>query len=210
MVVKSIGLAALFGAAMLAAGAANATAVTYSDKTAWTTAAGGPITSTTTDGRTVDTFQSTITLGDGTLLDAGSDLFTIRKVPESWATWSGDYKGIVYDANVGSSLTFTLSGLSAFGLEMEPNSTSGALFDITLELDDGSTLTQGVSGDGGALFFGWVGEGITSFTISSSDEFAFGNIVSARAQSTPEPLTLALFGAGLAGIGAIRRRKALA
>lgn len=207
MFLRSASLAVVFGAAMLATATANATVLTYTDQATWAAAAGGPVTNTTTDSNGDSAILSSIQLDDGTTLDTNGDLVVVRIVPTSWATWSGGYTGFVYDVNFSNSITINLSGVSAFGFEIEPAPLS--LHTITLTLSDGQTIVQSVDGDGGAKFFGWTGETIDSFTISSDTDVAFGNIYSVRAaNAAPEPFTLALLGAGLAGMGAIRRSKA--
>src|SRR5690606_27583179 len=119
----------------------------------------------------------------------------------------GGYTGDVFATNGLLSVDATISPLFGFGLEMEPNSFN--TFDLSLTLSDGSVMTQAVHGDSGAEFFGWVGLGITGFTMSGTDSFAFGRFVEAYAQqSVPEPGTMALMGVGLLCLAAGRRRTA--
>jgi hypothetical protein len=205
MILKSTSVAAIFGAAMLAASAASATTI-YDNKADWTAAAGGPIFNTTSDANAEGTPITDILLADGSTITT-SDLVYVNTIGISWATWSGGYTGTVYQPVFGNEISISLPGFSAFGLEVEPDVQSA--FDVTLTLSDGSTITDSVDGNGGAQFFGWVADNIDMVTISTTDSgFAFGNIYSVRAVGTPEPFTLALFGAGLAGLGALRRRKA--
>lgn len=207
MFLKSACIAVVFGVAVSVAGAANATVVTYTDKALWTADAGAPVLNTTEDARPTFPYVTTIALIDGTPLSLSDPVIVVSHVGGvDWQTWSGSYTGAVYDVHFSTDITISLSGLSAFGLEIEPADLHP--HSISVDLGGGNVITQSVDGDGGALFFGWVGEGIQSFTITSGVNFAFGNIYSVNA--APEPLTLALFGAGLAGIGAIRRRKAAA
>ncbi len=204
MFLKSVSFAAAFGAAMLGAGAANATTI-YEDKGAWETAAGGIVVNTTSDATLpLGSYITDISLADGSTITT-TDIVAVEKIASGWATWSGGYLGNVYEP-IGNEISINLSGFSAFGLEIEPNKPSN--FNITVSLSDGSSITDLVNGSGGAQFFGWVAANIDKVTISTTDtQFAFGNIYSVRTVQTPEPLTLALVGAGLAGIGAMRRRK---
>jgi len=122
-------------------------------------------------------------------------------VGSSWATWYGDQDLDGYDDAAGLPVLYTLGELAVtgtfgpgadvplgFGLEMEPNPFTDVI--MTLTLTDGSSLSQTVNGYGGAKFFGWVGGGVTSMTLSSDYDFAFGNMVKAA----PEPTSLVLLG----------------
>ncbi len=83
-----------------------------------------------------------------------------------------------------------------------------AEFDITVLLSSSDVVTRTVNGTGGALFFGWIGSGITGLTISSTSDFAEGGwFTTGASASVPEPITLSLFGVGVAGAAALRRRK---
>ncbi len=103
---------------------------------------------------------------------------------------------------------------TGFGFFAEPDD-SLSLHDITMTTSDGSSLTETVDGMGGASFFGWTGTGITSFTLSSDNDFATGDFFSAAvvAATAPEPAswTLMLLGFGALG-GSIRtsRKRAIA
>lgn len=213
MFARSLGFAFAIGAAMLTTGAADA-AVLYTSEAAWAAAVGGQITNTTTDPTltaaeadpSVDREISIITLDDGTVLTPQTTFEVGRANSADWHTWSNGYNGAIYSSDFALTGTVDVSPVAGLGFEIEPG-LEGSSFDVTLTLNDGAVLTQNVSGSAGALFFGWVGD-VTSFTISvprGSLGFAFGNIFSAVV--TPEPASLALLGAGLAGMGAMRRRK---
>lgn len=207
MTFRSLGFVAVLGAAVFAANVANASVATYTDEATWAAAAGGAVTNTTTDPRSSGTSINTITLDDGTVISLTQSL-EVHRIGDGWATWSGVYAGTVYTDYFSTEIDAAITPVLAMGFEIEPDPFD--LYDITLELSDGTTLTQSVQGDSGAAFFGWVGAGITSIKISSAADFAFGNFFTSGATPAPEPMTLSLVGAGLAGIGALRRRKAKA
>ncbi|HEY5290004.1 MAG TPA: PEP-CTERM sorting domain-containing protein, partial [Caulobacteraceae bacterium] len=128
---------------------------------------------------------------DGVLVSVNDQ---VHSIGDGWATWSGGYTGQVLADYSSLSVSYTLgSGVKGFGMFIEPDPFS--VIDITLTTSDGSTLTQAVNGNGGAEFFGWTGGGITSFTVTSTSDFAVGDFFSAR---VPEPATWAMM---LLGIG---------
>jgi hypothetical protein len=100
---------------------------------------------------------------------------TIETANGSWTTWCCGYAGSVAYFAGQSSVTITLSGVSAFGFEAQPS--PFAVQGMTVTLSDGQTITDNVNGYYGAQFFGYVGKGITSITITdnSGNDFAIGN-----------------------------------
>ena len=103
------------------------------------------------------------------------------QVPNSWATWSGGKTPAVLFTLGAESLTGTFGPLPviAFGLEIEPNLFS--TFKVSVTTKDGGThtLNQGVNGDAGAKFFGWIGE-VTSLQVACTGGcagFAIGELV---------------------------------
>lgn len=211
MFARSVSFAVAVAATMLMSEAASATVAVYDNQTTWAAAAGGPITNTTDDSRYQSTVDS-ITLDDGTTLALDTDVYVAHAGSQAtgWETWSHGYTGTVYGAGA-ISISIDVSAVMALGFEIEPAIESP--FDVTMTLNDGAVLKRTVDGKGGAAFFGWVGTGITSLTISTvsggpGSGLGFGNFFSVLPTSpVPEPLTIALFGAGLAGMGAMRRRK---
>ena len=126
----------------------------------------------------------------------------VHSIGDGWATWSGGYTGQVLADYSSTSVTYALGkSVKGFGLFVEPDPFQ--LIDITLNTSDGSSLTQAVQGDSGAQFFGWTGGGITSFTLSSSTDFAAGDVFSAV--GVPEPATWAMMLLGFGGLGAALR-----
>jgi PEP-CTERM motif-containing protein len=104
---------------------------------------------------------------------------------------------------VSASITPTVGGLGMF---IEPN--QFAVFDVTLLLSTGATITQAVNGSGGAAFFGYTGSDVTRVTISSTDTsgFAYGDFFTTPVQA-PEPASIMLLGTGLLALGGRFRRK---
>lgn len=106
--------------------------------------------------------------------------------------------------------TFSPAGsVRGFGFEMAPSLPTD--FSMSLQLTDGTSLTQTVSGLAGAKFFGWVGGSIVDFTATciGCGDFVIGKMV--KAEAVPEPGTLGLLGAGLTGLALtwLRRQKVL-
>lgn len=194
--------------ALLIASVSTASAATLTtDYSTWSTSVTGTINSTQNYGPNGTDISSLALVGGGTL-DFDNPL-NIRTINSGWSTWSGGYTGQVLYAAGQSSISINLSSnLQALGFYAEPNTQS--VFDITLQLISGESITQAVDGNGGASFFGFFGGNVSSISVSTTDnDFAFGDFVSSIAQQTgtvPEPAPIALLGSGFLGFYMSRRK----
>lgn len=200
---------ALGVACLLGAGSANAELVTYSDRTNWDSAISA-----------IDTVDFEYYTGSSTLV---SPSYTTAGV--NFSVSSGqlylDGPQLTYDAayltgsylewqNSGDmTLTITLpSAVSAVGFDVGDFYGDVRSFAITV---DG--VTTNLSSTANAYtFFGAVGSSAfssLSFTVAADANFpVLDNLTYGNAAAIPEPVTLALLGLGLAGLGFCRRRKA--
>jgi hypothetical protein len=90
---------------------------------------------------------------------------------------------------------------------MEPDGFGAVI--MTLQLDDGTVISQSVTGLGGAGFFGWASVPVVSFTLSASEEFAFARMVQGSVTAIPDAGdTLGLLGLGVGTMIAASRRRA--
>ena len=185
-------------AAVALTGVPAQAATTFNDLAAWQAAAGSFNRDTSYGSDFTDI--SSLTLDDGTQIGFGSTL-NIRTIGASWATWSGGYLGQVLYSNGATGISGTLSPTGGFGFFIE--SDPFGIYDFTLGLSDGSTVTGSYQGDSGAGFLGFVGNGITNFTVSSTVGFAMGDFYTTSPLS--EPATWAMMLLGFAAVGAAMR-----
>jgi len=152
-------------------------------------------------------------LGGTLTFDAGMNH---RQIGSGWATWSHGYTGDVYFSNGRTSGTMTLApGVGAFDFYAEPNPFQS--FTITATDSSGATVTQTVSGSGGASGYGFYttdSATISSVSISSSVDYAVGEFAVAAAGVTavPEPASCTMLALGALSMAGYtwRRRKAAA
>ncbi len=122
----------------------------------------------------------------------------------------------------GSSVTFNVSNLSAFGFFFEGSNQEANTFQITETGSGGEVINTESSvienNSSGGTFFGYYGDitgAIQSITVTvpknPMDDTYVGSIAVGQfyevASPVPEPATLGLLGFGLASLGIIRRRK---
>ena len=133
-----------------------------------------------------------------------------RKIGSGWTSWSHGYTGEVYYSNGATSIQIDLpASIAAFDLYVEPEPFN--IFNITVTAQNGTTtsLTQPVDGNAGAKYFGFYGTGgdlIDKITVSSSVDFAVGQL--RLAKPVPEPASvLGLLTIGVLGAGSVLKRK---
>ncbi|HEY2009092.1 MAG TPA: PEP-CTERM sorting domain-containing protein [Rhizomicrobium sp.] len=203
---------------LAAAGSANADTM-YSSQTAFNAAISGATTITFNGlapaGNFVFYGTGSLTLS-GVTFTGNDQMYVIDPTFYGSSYPGGDF--LTSDYASPDVITATLPSVTAVGFNL------GGLFDnslainaFTILLSDGSSFTVDVPGnesiqDGTLGFFGVTSSTpLTSIRISLPDSPAYNaidNFEFASPSAVPEPLTLSLFGAGLAGAIAMRRRKA--
>jgi hypothetical protein len=215
---------------------ANAAIVTYSGEDLMTTitdphpnsAAAASSFAAATPGASVINFESaplgnftTLALPGVTLTGQGTSInnapnFPVAPTLDGYNTTPG---GSNYAEILGASLTFTFAApVQSFGAYF-----SGLqlfFFQDTVSFSDGTSQVLDIpmanteTGNGALSFLGFTdfGKSITSITVTAGtnggdfigvDDVRYQNVATA----VPEPVTLSIFGAGIAGAAALRRRK---
>jgi hypothetical protein len=122
------------------------------------------------------------------------------QVPSSWPSWSGGSTPRVLFTDTGASITAIFSDAGpeyAFGFEVQPEV---GVQQMTLRADDGTSLTQSVSSEGGAAFFGFSDTLVREWTLSCATCVGSGFAVGRFVEGAPNPGALALFILGLVGL----------
>lgn len=173
------------------------------DLSTWQAVAGSyqHVTSYGSDGQSLTSLALT---GGPTLFFASP--VRVATIGSSWATWSGGYTGQVLTTNGVSTLDINIAPTTTnFGFFAEPDSFGQYL--VQLNLSGGGSVQQLVNGNAGAAFFGWNGGGVSSFSITTTDQdFAFGDIYFG-ASGVPEPAAWGMLISGFGLAGAAMRRK---
>ena len=135
----------------------------------------------------------------------------------SWQTWNSPpatesaTPRVLWTGLGSTTLTMTLSApATIFGFELEPYDYS--LYSTTVTFYNGATpvgsITQDVNGDSGALLFAAKGVPVpfTSVVVNCSDINGFAIAQLRYNNAVPIPGALWLFGPGLVGLAAVKRR----
>lgn len=181
---------------------------TYTDRSAWEAAVGYSFIEENFDSYTHESYEnSPVDVGDFSVSVTGTTF------GPSWhnigTNGNNDVNGTgQINAATGSTGGTTLSfdfGLTAFGADWQ-----GVSDQRVTSFNVGGTILDIPNVNGG--FFGFVADTafVSEFLFLSSgqaDGFGMDNVVYSRAQSVPEPTSLALLGLGLAGFGLARKKK---
>lgn len=201
-----------------ATGASAATITTYTDRASFAAAAGTTATETFNSYVNDVSFgASSISVGPMTLsasLASGSaNLIDVPPFTTNEANVDGtpSLNVLTLNGTTPGTMTITFSSpITAFGADFSQFNDEIPRTQIVIDLV--STLSPPTT-TGQTSFFGFVSD--TAFTtvtfVAAFDADAFGidNVTYSTATTapTPEPATLALLGAGLAGLGALRRKR---
>lgn len=204
---KSLSAPILLALGMTALPAPAKAVTTFTNLAGWQAAAGGSYARDTHYGTNLANI-SALTLIDGSAL-AFTAPVSIRTVGAGWPSWSGGYTFQVLFSRTLNSISATFSTpVDGFGFFAQPEANGTNPF--TLSLIGGPSVSASYSAPAGAGFVGWVGTGISGFTVSSTSPFAIGDLYSLAGGSliaVPEPSTWALLVAGFVLVGAAARRR---
>ena len=142
--------------------------------------------------------HTTLDLPDGNKITFSN--FVVRlNVPEDWSVWRPGSQPKLLESRFGTPVTLTFDQpVSTFGLEMMPVWLAGRNMRMDILEGGSGQLTQFVSADTGALFFGFTEGSVTKLRLSrlpltDTGSFAFGNILY---NPVPEPATWITIGIG--------------
>lgn len=205
-------------AALLSAGIASASVVTYIDRTTWGTALAAPVFTVDFEGfsapASFDTVPLTvgpITLSTNNGPSGGANAVIASSSPASFGNWTAY---VFVDGPLTADLTFATPE-SGFFIDFFAAG-NGTSLDLTLSLAGGGTADVLVPGTGLGVLqpFGVISTAgaITKIRFNNTviDGFYIDNIsapTSSVATSVPEPATLGLLSLGLAGMGFARRKR---
>ena len=196
---------------------ADAATIFYTDRAAWEAAAGTPVTETYESYGFADPFGDLLgtnnaVLGDYEYALAGSDFFTgiFGVNSDILGTDAGYQSGSYLEWQLGENgnellISILTGGVSAIGFDFGQFAGDISPFLIVLGNGDSTTVD---SADNAYSFFGAITDSpFSSFTIASEPFPIIDNLSRVDATPVPEPASMLLFGSGLAGIAAYRRRR---
>ena len=163
----------------------------------------------------------TSVLGKSAVVSSVGDSFERRDQGNGWNGNFAPGDALLWDGNVGPDITITFANpVSGVGAQIQADM-FGA-FTAEIHLSNGDVISEdgdsNTNADGSAIFLGTLDTTADILSISFDLTAAAGNLndfaldtlfirTDPLTQSVPEPITLSLIGAGLAGAVAIRRRR---
>jgi len=189
--------------ALLSASAASAGVVTYTDEATWEAAVSNNFVTEPFDSGGLQSFTGVVTTF-GAIGPARGVL--------TGSVWTDFVDSTYFSGPASTTFSYKPANLFAAGATFDTSPEGeGVGLDIILNLVGGGTETVAHIGPIDGTFFGFVStDAFTSFTITNGggfETFDMDNLHFEANTNVPEPVTLSLFGAGLAGAIAMRRRK---